>query len=122
MSYEEQLRSISLPADGDQTGNQYRFLKGDTDGVAVNDAAGGPCIGVLQNKPDDGQVATVGIDGVSMVEAGGTVTKYGNVQSDATGRAADAAAGDYSQGMALAAAAGAGEIIPVLLRPQAQLN
>ena len=122
MAYEEQLTSISLEADGDQTGNQYKFMKGDATGVALNDSAGGACVGVLQNKPDDGQVATVGIDGVSMVEAGGAVSLFANVASDATGRAAAAATGNYSQGMALAAATGAGEIIPVLLRPQAQLN
>lgn len=122
MSYEEKLTSISLTADGDQSANQYKFLKGDTTGVALQDGAGGVCIGVLQNKPDDGEIAEVGIAGVSKVVAGGAVALWANVQSDATGRAEAAAAADYSQGIALEAATAAGQIIAVLLRPQAQLN
>jgi hypothetical protein len=122
MSYEEKLDCISLTADGDQSGNQYKFLKGDTTGVALQDSAGGACIGVLQNKPTDGLIAEVGIAGVTKVVAGGAVSLWDNIQSDATGRAATAASGDYSQGIALEAATAAGQIIAMLMRPQAQLN
>jgi hypothetical protein len=122
MAYEEQIVAISLIADGDQSSNQYKFLKGDTTGVALQDSAGAACIGVLQNKPTDAQVAEVGVSGVSKVVAGGAVSLWDNVQSDGTGRAATAASGDYSQGIALEAATAAGQIIAVLLRPQAQLN
>lgn len=122
MSYEEKLNCISLTADGDQSSNQYKFLKGDTTGVALQDSAGGACIGVLQNKPTDGRVAEVGIFGVTKVVAGGTISLWDNIQSDATGRAATAATGDYSQGIALEAATAAGQMIAMLMRPQAQLN
>lgn len=122
MSYEEKLQCISLTADGDQSSNQYKFLKGDTTGVALQDSAGAACIGVLQNKPTDGKIAEVGISGVSKVIAGGAVSLWDNIQSDATGRAATAASGDYSQGIALEAATAAGQIIAVLLRGQAQVN
>jgi len=122
MSYEESLTKISLIADGDQSGNQYKFLKGDTTGVALQDGAGLACIGVLQNKPTDAQVAEVGVMGVTKVAAGAAVARWANVQSDATGRAIAAIAADFSQGIALEAAAAAGDVIAVLLRPQAQLN
>lgn len=122
MSYEEKLDSISLIADGDQSGNQYKFMKGDTTGVALQDSAGGVCIGVLQNTPTDGQVATVGISGVTKVVAGAAVSLWDNIQSDATGRAIAATTGDYSQGIALEAATAAGQIIAMLMRPQAQLT
>lgn len=122
MSYEEKLESISLTADGDQSGNQYKFMKGDTTGVALQDGAGGVCIGVLQNKPTDGKIAEVGISGVTKVEAAGAISLWDNIQSDGSGLADTAAAGDYSQGIALEAATAAGQLIAVLLRPQAQLN
>jgi hypothetical protein len=122
MSYEEKIQCISLTADGDQSSNQYKFLKGDTTGVALQDSAGGACIGVLQNKPTDAKIAEVGIMGVSKVTAGAAVSLWDNVQSDGAGRAITAASGDYSQGIALEAATAAGQIIAVLLRPQAQLN
>lgn len=122
MSYEEKLTSISLIADGDQSSNQYKFMKGDTTGVALQDGAGGVCIGVLQNDPTDGKVATVGVFGVSKVVAGAAVSLWDNIQSDTAGRAVTASTEDYSQGIALEAATAAGEVIAVLLRPQAQLN
>lgn len=122
MSYEEKLVTISLEADGDQSGNQYLFMKGDTDGMALNDSAGGACLGVLQDKPEDTQIGSLGISGVSKVIAGAAVTRFDNIASDASGRAVTAASGNYSQGMALEAATAAGQIIAVLLRPQAQLN
>lgn len=122
MSYEEKLESISLTADGDQSGNQYKFMKGDTTGVALQDSAGANCIGVLQNKPTDGLIAEVGFKGVSKVVAGAAVSKWADIQSDGTGRAIAAASGDYIQGIALEAATAAGQIIAVLLAKGGQVN
>jgi hypothetical protein len=122
MSYEEKLDSISLVADGDQSDNQYKFMKGDTTGVALQDGAGAACIGVLQNKPTDGQIAEVGFSGVSKVAAGDAVSQWADVQSDGTGRAIAAATGDYIQGTALEAATAAGQIIAVLLVKGGQVN
>ena len=122
MAYEESLRNITMVSETDESANQYRFQKAGTTGSTVQDTAGGLCIGVLQNKPIATHAATIGIYGVSKVVAGAAVAFGANVQSDTTGRAITAASADYSQGMALQAAAAAGEIIPVLLRPQSQLN
>lgn len=122
MSFEYDVKSISLVANGDQSANQYRFVKLGTDGIALNTVAGGACTGVLQDKPTDGNVGAVAYGGVSKMVAGAVVARGANVQSDASGRAIAAAAADFSQGEALEAATVAGDIIAVLLKPNAQLN
>lgn len=123
MSYEENLQKIgSLTANGDQSANQYKFVKYSASGVEVCDTAGEAAIGVLQNKPTAGQVCEIGFSGVSKVTVGtGGITAGNNVQSDASGLAIAAAIGDYSQGVALETGA-AGARVAVLLRPQGQLN
>lgn len=56
--------------------------------------------------------------GVAWVEAGAAVTAFGRVMADTVGRAVNAAtAGNVPCGVALKGAAGAGELIPVLLTP-----
>lgn len=122
MSYEEKLGAISLEANGDQSGNQYRFMELAAAGISVQDTAGAACLGVLQTKPEAGQIGEVGVAGVSKVEAGAVVVRGANVMSDASGRAITATATNFSQGIALEAATAAGKLIAVLLRPQAPLN
>lgn len=122
MSYEEKLGAISLEANGDQSGNQYKFMVLGADGISLQTTAGGITVGVLQTKPTAGQIGEVAVAGVTKVLAGAAVSRGANVQSDATGRAIAAATADYSQGIALEAATAAGQVIAMLLRPQAQLN
>lgn len=132
MAYEESLRSISLNSDaslavytgvpsapGSPTphyGMQYRFVKvtgARQCGLAT--AAADVVVGVMQNKPQvTGQAATVAIHGVSMVMSGAAVTAGATVTTDATGRAV--ASGTNVRGIALAAAGGANELVPVLLQ------
>jgi hypothetical protein len=121
MAYEEKVQTISLEANGDQSANQYKFMLLGATGIALNTVAGGPCIGVLQNKPEAGQIGAVAVAGVAMVEAGGVITRGVGVQSNASGVAIAASTGDYNLGTALATAA-SGDIIPVLLTPNAQNN
>jgi hypothetical protein len=121
MSYEEKVSLISLEANGDQSANQYKFMLLGATGIALNTVAGGPCVGVLQDKPTAGKIGAVAVGGVAKVLAGGVITRGDNVQSSATGLAETAASADYSQGIALETAA-SGDVIPILLRPQAQLN
>jgi hypothetical protein len=133
MAYEESLKSISLNADSSLAvftgvpstpgsadpnyGKQYTFVKvTGAHQVGAVDGVDDPTVGVLQNKPQvEGQAATVGIFGVSNVIAGAAVVAGVNVQSDTSGRAITLAAGT-AVGVALSAAAGAGELISVLLR------
>lgn len=122
MSFEQDVKSISLEANGDQSANQNRFMLLGASGVALNTVAGGPCVGVLLDKPTDGKIGAVGYNGVVKVTAGAVVVRGVDIQSDATGRAITAAADDYSLGTALEGAAAAGDVIAVLLKPNAQKN
>ena len=130
MSYEESLKSISLDADASlgiytgvpgqpgsaspNSGKQYTFVKiTGAHQVGLCTAATQRAVGILQNKPQrPGAAATVGIFGVSNITAGGVIAAGDLVASDASGRAVtDATNGKWQ---ALAPAAGAGELIPVL--------
>lgn len=137
MAYEESLRSITLDADAsigiftgvpgtrdftglpaaDYTGMQYRFVKVTGEHtVGLGDADDTNIVGVLQNKPQGvGHAATVGFQGVSRVRAAGAITAGAAVASDATGQATATVGAAGSQGIALQSAAGAGELIAVLL-------
>jgi hypothetical protein len=132
VAYEETLKSITLDADAsvgvytgvagtlgapsNNSGLQYRFVKitGEhTCGLAT--AATDAIVGVLQNKPQQaGGEATVGIFGISKVEAAGAIAAGGSVASDTVGRAA--ASGTNVVGYALHSTAVAGELVSVLLR------
>lgn len=123
MSYEEKLESISLIANGDQSGNQYKFMAKGSSGIALNTTSGGQCVGVLQDKPTDTHVGAVAIKGVTKVVAGAAVADGADVMSDTAGRAITATGtGAYVQGQALEAATAAGQIIAMLIRPSGQLN
>lgn len=117
MAYEEFLHSITLESDADFTAEQYHFVvvSGDHE-CSVNTTAGGTVVGVAQNSPEAADRAvTVGIFGVSKVEAAGAIAAGDSVASDASGLATTAATGNAIVGTALKAAGGAGELIPVLL-------
>lgn len=133
MAYEESLRSISLNADSTLAvytgvpgmpgspspnyGQQYRFVKvSGAHQVGLSTAGSDTAIGVMQNKPQvAGQAATVAIHGVSMVMAGAALDAGDSVESDSTGRAITATTGNVN-GIALAAATQANELVPVLLQ------
>jgi len=137
MAYEESLKSISLDADSSiaiytgisgqpgaaspNSGKQFHFVKVTGPhqvGLAV--AADDEVVaGVLQNKPQVvGEAATVGLFGVSMVEAGDTVTAVQGAKVDSTGRAVTWVAGtddaDLRVGTFIGSAA-VGQLVPVLL-------
>lgn len=134
MAYEEFLHSITLEADAslavftgvaglpgapaNPSGNQYRFVKvtGEHQ-VGIVSATTDEVVGVLQNKPQGtGHAATVGVFGVSQVEAAGAVAAGAIVTPAADGRATTG--GTKPVGIALHSSAAAGELIPVLLRVQ----
>jgi hypothetical protein len=119
MAYEERLTNISVPASGDLTASQYRFMQINSSGkLALSGTAGRPD-GVLQDDPDaDGVPGALAIAGVSKVVAGAALAAGLDVTSDSTGRAVAAATGDEVAGTTMGAATGAGSIIPVLLRVQ----
>ena len=130
MSYEENLKSLTLNADASigiytgtpgqpgsavpHGGKQYHFVKvtgADQCGLAT--AATDGVVGVLQNKPQGpGHAATVGYGGVSNIIAAGTVSAGDLVAPDANGKAVtDAANGTW---VALRPAEGDGVVFPAL--------
>lgn len=138
MAYTELLRSITLEADSSiavytgppgvtgsadpNGGKQYYFVKAtgaQTAGLAVA-AANERVIGILQNKPQTvGEAATVAIDGVSLAEAGGTITAGTGVKVNASGKAVQWVAGtdDEALCVGIAMTAGvSGALMSVLIR------
>lgn len=139
MAYNEILRTISLDADSSITeatgvpgtagssepnsGKQYRWVKvtgAHTVGLATAAANERP-IGLLQNKPQVlGMAATVALDGVSLAEAGGTVTAGDGIKVlTTTGKSVTWVAGtddpDLMVGVAIDGAA-AGQLFSCLIR------
>lgn len=105
MAIEESLRSISLNADASNgiytgppgtpgsltpnSGKQFRWLKVTGPNICglCTTASNEIPIGVQQNKPQKvGEATTVGFTGISMLEAGGTVTAADGIKIDNTGR------------------------------------
>lgn len=134
MAYEESIRSITLVADSSagvytgvpglpgsadpNGGKQYHLVK--VTGAAqcgVVAAVGDRVIGVLQNKPQAaGAAATVAIRGVSKCVADKAIAAGAAVYASADGQVTDVSTGATYVGVALQAAAAAGELIPVLLQ------
>lgn len=130
MSYEENLKSLTLNADasiGIYTGvagqpgsavphgaKQYHFVKvTGADQVGLATAATDPIVGILQNKPQGaGHAATVGYEGVSNVIASAAISAGAFVAPTAAGKAVtDATNGRW---VALRPASGDGVVVPVL--------
>jgi hypothetical protein len=130
MSYEETLKSFTLEADASlgiytgvpglpgsavpNSGMQYRFVKiTGTRQCGLCVLATNIAVGIMQNKPQrPGAAATVSYMGISNITSGAAIVAGAIVASDTTGRAVtDAVNGKWQ---ALAPAAGAGELIPVL--------
>lgn len=84
---------ITLIAAADLSAKQYFMVKVDSAGKAALAGAGDFCIGVLQNKPEAGQPATVRILGKTKVIAGGSLSAGAKLAADANGKAKAAVAG-----------------------------
>lgn len=114
MAYEEALRCISVPASGDLSSYQYRFVKIDSDGEAALCGAGELARGVLQNAPAAaGRAASIAIEGESKVVAVSGVSAGDLVASDSLGRATTRASGDNVLGVAHHDCTATGQIITV---------
>jgi hypothetical protein len=92
MSHEYNTLTISLPANGDLSSNQYYGVKMNSSGNAVViSTQGDKALGVLQNDPDTaGQAAAIMVYGVSKVVAGGTIVRNDPVTFNSSGTAVKA--------------------------------
>ena len=115
MALDESARCITIPATADLSASQFKLIKR-TAGLAVTTTAGTDVvIGPLQNKPLLGLSAEVAIDGVALAMVGAVVADGAQLMSDGSGRAITATSSNRAFGIAMAAGAAAGDIIPVLV-------
>lgn len=110
----------SFPAGADLSGSQYKFVELGSGGtVTVCNAATDRPIGVLQNKPTSGQMATVRVRGVTKVQADAALAIGDAIGTSADGQADPKVAGtdttEYVVGTALTAVSNAGEIASALI-------
>lgn len=78
-------------------------------------------VGVLENKPEATQAATVTVNGQTRVRAGAAVTAGRTFTANASGRAVHPTSGDLVIGRALEAAAADGDLISALVFPAVRL-
>lgn len=103
----------------------YRVVKfGTADGQVVQSAAAADAhIGIVEGVAQEtaGERVDVVMDGTAECTAGAAISRGALLSADSSGRvitaAASAGANVRTIGIALAAAAGAGEVIPVALQP-----
>jgi len=116
MSFDQKLSVISVTANGDQSSNMNKFVAMGSSGFALQDTAGGACLGVLLDKPAaTGRAGKIATSGICKVIAAAAITKGAKVQSNASGLAITAAYSGYIQGEAMEAATAANDVIAIRL-------
>jgi len=118
-TYGEQQAYPGLVAAADLSGKQYHVMRlsaAETTNQAslATDSA---IAGVLQNKPESGEAATVAYAGFSKVVAGAAVSANALITSNSSGRAVAVASGGMAIGRAMIAAGADGDVIEALLFP-----
>jgi hypothetical protein len=114
MAFTENMQTRSYVAGSDLSAKQFRFVSLAADGAVDATGAGAAAAGVLLNSPAAGAAAGVAYDGRVTVVCGGTVTRGGEVASDAAGEAVDATTDDAILGYALETGAD-GQVITIEL-------
>jgi len=119
MSTNTNKMSISLPVASDQSGSNYKFMKGSGAGIVACSAAGEASLGILQTNDANaaGKVAEVAIGGEVKVVAGGIIAAWSEIATDANGKAKVAAAGNIVLGRNIEAAAADGDVISMIFNP-----
>jgi len=118
MAFSENQTCITLEAAADLSAKQYYFVSVDTNGKAALTGDDGNPIGVLQNKPEAGQAATICIDGVTKVYVGtesGLGAGY-NVGCDSNSAAKVSDTGSYRLGVTLEDPTADGDIVSILFQ------
>lgn len=119
----------TMKAGSDLRLKQYHILRASAAGVTeqASNPGGGPdeIVGVLANKPNSGQAASVVYGGEFKVVVGSATTANAMLTTNGSGRAVTASvtSGDWSLGMGLEAASTDGEVIRCLISmPAIQVN
>lgn len=123
MTFELRGLDVSFEAAEDLTNDQYRFVVIDatTEKVRRPDAANEKAVGILQNAPNLGEAAVVRIEGISKLQAAGTIAVNAMITpeyvsaADAGKGLATTTAGDFVRAFALEAASAEDQLIAVRL-------
>jgi hypothetical protein len=116
MSGQNNILSKTYPANGDLSSYQYRFVKLESAGTVAICGNGEVPLGILQNDPEDGEMANVMIMGISNLCTHTTQSVGDKIGSQALGRgvAVTADTNTYNA-IALEAATAQDDEIKVLL-------
>lgn len=122
MAIENEILTMSYIASEDLSGQQYRFVCQDSDGyVGMPDAATEYPLGILQNAPVAGEVATVMLAGVSKLVANDALAvqalvkmEYVSTTDNGKADAADTE-GDIVRGVVVFASGAEDDLCSVLL-------
>jgi hypothetical protein len=123
----QQTRVGNQIAGEDLTEGQFCFVKKDSsDGLIYYCGDGERALGILQNKPDEGQVCSIAVAGCSYLTMGATCSENAALASDADAAGTPAGnattdisgnvSGDFVNAIALQACAAIGEQITVLVK------
>jgi len=109
----------TMKAAADLSGVQYHIMRQDAAHSCnvASEAVNSTMIGILQNKPESGENATIADEGISKVVAGAAITQGLHVTCNGSGRAAAVGSGDVALGRALEAAGADGDIISIRAYP-----
>jgi len=118
MAWELSLFDVSLEAGEDLSNAQFLAVALDSNGKVVKAKSDTLPIGILQDKPKEGQAANVRMLGISKVVAGGAIAIGDVLTADDDGRLIAASTGYYPIGIALEAAAQAGRVVTAFILPE----
>ncbi len=113
----EIVRTKSIVATATFAAKQFTFVKIDSSGQLASPSAGGPAIGVIQDKPiaaDPGAVCYPG--DITKIQCAGSFTAGQYVMTDSGGKAVVATSGSYVLGVALTAGS-ANFIATIIFQP-----
>lgn len=117
MATNESLICVTAPAGADLSASQYCFVDINSDGEAVLQAtSGGDAVGVLQNKPKEGEAALIAVVGVTPLKISAGVTAGGYAAATVTtGAARTATSTDRRLARFLETNTNAGAVISALI-------
>jgi hypothetical protein len=117
MSQQQNTQCITLKAGADLSAGQYRFVEiSAARTVTIANAITDIALGVLQNDPAAADLpASIAINGTTKVLSGAAITAGARVSPTADGRAQASVSTQFPRGIALETAAGANEVIEILL-------
>lgn len=113
------METYTLEAAADISGKQYHLMRLSAANKCnqASLATASSLVGVLQNKPQSGEFATIQHGGISKIVVGGAITAGDILTTNSSGRAAVVRSGDMACGRALEAGGADGDIIRAVLFP-----